>query len=147
MKGAFVAQTQITIDAPAAAVWRALTEPGLVKQYMHGTEMRADWTVGGAVTWSGEWKGQSYVDKGEVLAFEPEKLIKYTHWSPLGGSPDEPDNYHTVTFDLSEHDGATVLVLHQDNNASQEEADQMAENGWAPILQGLKAVVEKLEQA
>jgi predicted lipoprotein with Yx(FWY)xxD motif len=61
----------------------------------------------------------------------------------MGGSEDKPENYHTVTYILAEQNGKTLLTLKQDNNASQEEADKMAENNWGPVLEGLKAVVEK----
>jgi uncharacterized protein YndB with AHSA1/START domain len=134
----FEAIKSVTIDAPRAKVWDALTNPLKVKQYMHGTTMSTDWKVGSPITWTGEWQGQSYEDKGIVLAVEPERLLKTTHWSPMGGSQDEPENYHTVTYELAEQGGKTILALTQDNNATQEEADKMAENNWGPMLQGLK---------
>ena len=143
MKGQFVAEKQITVDASIDAVWQALTDPEKVKEYMHGTNMETDWKVGSPIAWKGEWKGKSYEDKGMVQAFEPKRLLEVTHWSPMGGSEDKPENYHTVTYELAEHNGKTVLTLHQDNNASQEEADKMAENNWGPVLEGLKAVAEK----
>lgn len=68
MNNSFVAETQVTIHAPVDAVWRALTEPELVKQYLYGTQVETDWQVGSPITWRGEWKGQPYEDKGEVLA-------------------------------------------------------------------------------
>jgi hypothetical protein len=61
----------------------------------------------------------------------------------MGGTEDKPENYHTVTYKLAVQDGKTVLTLRQDNNASQEEAERMAENNWGPVLEGLKAVAEK----
>jgi uncharacterized protein YndB with AHSA1/START domain len=78
-----------------------------------------------------------------VLEVEPNKRLKNTHWSPMGGTEDKPENYHTVTYELAEQDGKTTLTLRQDNNASQEEADNMAENNWGPVLEALKAVVEE----
>jgi uncharacterized protein YndB with AHSA1/START domain len=142
VKESFVAEKRITINASAEAVWQALTDPELVKRYLHGTNMETDWNVGGPITWKGEWKGQSYEDKGTVLEVEPNKRLKNTHWSPMGGTEDKPENYHTVTYELAEQDGKTTLTLRQDNNASQEEADNMAENNWGPVLEGLKAIVE-----
>lgn len=143
MSRGFEAIKSVTIDAPRAKVWDALTNPLKVKQYMHGTTMSTDWKVGSPITWTGEWQGQSYEDKGTVLAVEPERLLKTTHWSPMGGSQDEPENYHTVTYELAEQGGKTILILTQDNNATQEEADKMAENNWGPMLQGLKETAEK----
>jgi len=138
----FEAVKTVTINAPRAEVWDALTNPAKVKQYFHGTAVSTDWRVGSPITWTGEWKGQSYVDKGTVLACEPERLLKYTHWSPLGGSQDKPENYHTVTVELAEDGGITTLTLTQDNNATQEDADGMAENSWGPVLLALKATAE-----
>jgi uncharacterized protein YndB with AHSA1/START domain len=139
----FEAIRTVTINAPRARAWDALTNPAEVRQYMHGTDMSTDWKVGSPITWRGEWKGRPYVDKGTVLAFEPERLLSYTHWSPMGGSEDAPENYHTVTFELANDGGRTTLTLRQDNNATQEDADTMAENNWGPVLLGHKETAEK----
>lgn len=143
MARGYEAISSITIRAPREKVWDALTNPEKVKQYMHGTEMSTDWMQGSPIVWKGEWKGRSYEDKGTVLAVEPMKLLSYTHWSPMGGSEDKPENYHTVTYELGGEDGETSLTLRQDNNPSQEDADKMAQNNWAPVLEGLKETVER----
>jgi uncharacterized protein YndB with AHSA1/START domain len=143
MSRGFEAIKTVTIHATEREVWNALTNPEKVKQYLHGTEMSTDWKEGSPIVWKGEWKGRSYEDKGTVLEVEPQKLLKYTHWSPMGGSEDKPENYHTVTYELAGEDGKTTLTLIQDNNASQEEADKMASDNWGPVLNGLKETVEK----
>jgi uncharacterized protein YndB with AHSA1/START domain len=143
MPRGFEAVKEVTIHATKREVWEALTDPDKVKQYMHGTEMLTDWKEGSPIFWRGEWKGKPYEDKGTVLAVEPQKVLKYTHWSPMGGSEDRPENYHTVTYKLQGEDGTTKLTLTQDNNATKEEAEQMANDNWGPVLQGLKETVEK----
>jgi len=143
MSRGFEAVKTVTIHATQREVWNALTNPAQVKQYLHGTEMSTDWKEGSPISWKGEWKGQSYEDKGTVLAVEPERLLRYTHWSPMGGSEDKPENYHTVTYELAGEDGKTTLTLTQDNNPTQEEADKMANDNWGPVLNGLKESVEK----
>ena len=143
MKDSYVAEKSIIINASPDAVWQALTDPEMVRQYMHGTNMETDWQVGSSITWKGEWQGRTYEDKGSVLEVKPIQLLKVTHWSPMTGTEDTPDNYHTVTYELSGQEGTTLLTVKQDNNASQEEADKMAENNWGPVLQGLKASVER----
>jgi uncharacterized protein YndB with AHSA1/START domain len=105
--------------------------------------MSTDWKEGSSISWKGEWKGKSYEDKGRVLEVEPQRLLRYTHWSPMGGGEDKPENYHTLTFELAGSDGKTILTLTQDNNPTQEEADKMARDNWAPVLEGLKATAEK----
>ena len=143
MAKGFEAVKTVTIDAPRDEVWDALTKPEKVKQYMHGTNLSTDWKEGSPITWKGEWKGKPYEDKGKVLEVEPQKRLKYTHWSPMGGSEDKPENYHTVTYELNGENGKTKLTLRQDNNATQAEADKMAEENWGPVLEGLKETAEK----
>jgi uncharacterized protein YndB with AHSA1/START domain len=143
MSRGFKAVKTVTIDAPKDRVWDALTDPEMVKQYMHGTKMSTDWKEGSPISWKGEWKGKPYEDKGTVLAVRPQKLLTYTHWSPMGGSEDKPENYHTVTYELSGEDGKTTLTLTQDNNPTQEEADKMAQDNWGPVLDALKETAEK----
>jgi len=142
MPRGFEAIAKVTIEAPKARVWAALTDPEKVKQYMHGTNLSTDWKVGSQIRWRGVWKGQAYEDKGEVLEADPPNLLRYTHWSPMGGSEDRAENYHTVQVDLAEAGGKTVLTLTQDNNPTQEEADKMAAANWGPVLQGLKQTAE-----
>lgn len=143
MTRGYEAISSVTIRGSREEVWEALTDPEKVRQYMHGTEMSTDWKEGSPIVWRGEWKGRSYEDKGTVLAVEPLRLLSYTHWSPMGGSEDKPENYHTVTYDLAGEGEQTTLTLRQDNNPSQDEADKMAQNNWQPVLEGLKETVEK----
>jgi uncharacterized protein YndB with AHSA1/START domain len=141
----FVAEKQVTVKASADTVWKALTDPKLVKEYMHGTNLETSWEVGSPIAWKGEWKGKPYEDKGTVLAVEPSKLLSVTHWSPMGGSEDKPENYHTLTYEIAERGSGTVLTLKQDNNPTQEAANTMAEQNWGPVLEGLRAVAERQE--
>ncbi|HXR27526.1 MAG TPA: SRPBCC domain-containing protein [Candidatus Baltobacteraceae bacterium] len=144
MARGFEAVKTVTIGAPRAKVWDALTDPAKVALYLHGTAMATDWQVGSPITWTGEWKGKAYQDKGTVLAFEPQRRLQTTHWSPLGGTEDRPENYHTVTYELAGDGGNTTLTLTQDNNATQAEADAMADDNWGPVLLVLKEVAEGL---
>ncbi len=142
MAGKFVAKTSITINAPASQVWDALTKPELIKQYLFGTTVTTDWKVGSPITYKGEWQGKAYEDKGKVLKVEPGKLLVSTFWSSLSGVPDAPENYNTVSYELSAQGAGTKLTVTQDNNANQEEADHSKQN-WDMVLQGLKKVLEK----
>ncbi len=141
MKQNLTAEATTTIHAPAAKVWEALTRPELIKQYLFGSQVVTDWQVGSPIYYRGEWQGRSYEDKGTVLEVQPGKRLASTHWSPLAGVADIPENYHTVTYLLSEHDGATDVTIKQDNNASEEEK-MHSEQNWQMVLAGLKSLVE-----
>ena len=122
-------------------VWEALVNPDAIRQYMFGTTVSSDWRVGSAITWSGEWQGRRYEDKGTLLRVAPNKVLEYTHFSPLSGLPDEPENYHTVTIELEDLGSHTAVKLTQDNNAT-EEARRHSEKNWAAMLDGLKKFLE-----
>jgi uncharacterized protein YndB with AHSA1/START domain len=141
MENELIAKATTTIHASASKVWDALTKPDLIKQYLFDTEVISDWKEGSPITYKGEWKGKAFEDKGRILKMEPEKLLMSTHWSPLSGVPDSPENYHTVTYKLSEKDGSTEVTITQDNNASEEEKAHSEEN-WKTVLAGMKKLLE-----
>ena len=142
MNDKFTAEARITIHSPASNVWDALTKPELIKQYLFGTDVISDWNVGSPITYKGEWQGKSFEDKGKIIEFEPEKRLRSTHWSPLSGVPDSPENYHTVTYELSEKDGSTYVAITQDNNANEEEKAESEQN-WRTVLDGMKKLLER----
>jgi uncharacterized protein YndB with AHSA1/START domain len=136
-----IAKASATIDAPAAKVWDALVTPASIKEYMFGTNVSSDWEEGSAITWKGEWQGKAYEDKGVIRKIDAPRVLQYTHFSPLAGLPDAPENYHTVTVELSDRGGATEVVLSQDNNTTEEEQEH-SEKNWGMMLDGLKKFAE-----
>ena len=142
MNKGFIAKATTTINAPASKVWDALTNPDLIKQYMFGTDVISDWKVGSPIVYRGEWQGKPFEDKGKILEMEREKSLVSTHWSPLSGVPDTPENYHTVSYRLAGKDGKTEVTISQDNNASEEEKEHSEQN-WKQMLEGLKKLLEK----
>lgn len=136
-----IARSSITIEAPPAQVWQALVTPAAIKQYMFGTNVTSDWKEGSPITWKGEWQGKAYEDKGVIRQFKPNQALQYTHFSPLAGLPDKPENYHTVSIQLSPDGNRTRVSLTQDNNPT-EEARSHSEKNWKMMLDGLKKFVE-----
>jgi uncharacterized protein YndB with AHSA1/START domain len=136
-----IAKATVNIAAARYQVWDALVTPAAIKQYMFGTNVESDWEVGSPITWKGEWQGRAYEDKGVVLQFKPERMLQYSHFSPLSGEPDIEENYHTVTIELLDSGAHTRVVLTQDKNAT-EEARAHSQQNWELMLQGLKKYVE-----
>ncbi len=130
-----------TIAASTEAVWKAITTPELIKQWFFGVDTVTDWKVGSPLVHTGEWQGKPYVDKGEILRFEPPNVLSHTHWSDLSGLPDRPENYQRVTWTLAERDGSTELTITEVNLPS-EEGKAMSEESWKTVLGNLKSLLE-----
>jgi uncharacterized protein YndB with AHSA1/START domain len=138
----YTAKQSITIAAPRAKVWEALTKPELVKQYFFGTNVEADWKKGGKIRFTGEWEGKAYEDKGTILDIEKDKLLKYSYFSSWSGKPDVPENYHTVTYSLNDLPGSTEFVVEQEGLET-EDAARHTEQNWASIMEELRKLLEK----
>jgi uncharacterized protein YndB with AHSA1/START domain len=141
-----VAQVSKTIDAPADEVWRALTTPKTLKTYFMGSDVESDWKVGHPIRFRGEYKGKAYEDHGEIRSFEPGKRLAFSHFSPLTGAKDAPENYNLITIDLEAAGPKTKVTLTQAKLKGEPKADdlkqkdQFAKN-WTMVLDGLNQAV------
>lgn len=138
-----LAQASVRVDTAPEAVWRALTEPELVKEYFFGTTLETDWVVGSPIVYRGEWQGKAYEDKGVVLEADRPRRLVSTYFSAMSGLPDVPENYQTVTYELAPEGSGTRLTVTQDNNRDDEAAEHSSAN-WTAVLDGLAAVAARL---
>jgi uncharacterized protein YndB with AHSA1/START domain len=132
----------VTIDAPTGKVWEALTTPEVIKRWFFGVDTETDWKVGGPIVHRGEYQGRPYEDRGEILAIEPPRLLVHSHWSPVSGLPDAPENYQRVSWELTERDAATELTVKEENLPS-EDARETSEKSWRMVLGNLKSLLEE----
>jgi uncharacterized protein YndB with AHSA1/START domain len=131
-----------TIDAPVDEVWRALTEPALIKEWFFGVDTETDWTPGSPIVHRGEWQGTPYEDKGEIVRIDPPKLLVHTHWSDVSGTPDSPEHYQEVSWALDRRNGGTQLTV-TERNLPSEEAKAVSEQSWGTVLDNLKGLLER----
>jgi len=137
-----IGRVSIIIDAPVSKVWEALTTPQIIKQYFFGTDTHTDWKVGSPIRFTGEWQGKKYEDKGTILSFVPDQQIKYSYWSSMSGTEDNPENYVNVTYDVAKNDEDTMVTITQDNIAD-EKSKEHSEQNWGKVLADLKTLLEK----
>lgn len=153
MPSTLIAKVSIVINVPVARVWDALTNPEMIKQYMFGTDVTTDWKVGSTITYTGVWEGKAYEDKGKILEIVPEQRLVSTYWSSMGGKPDAPENYNTVTYELASEaiptsvgtplrSARTRLTILQDNIATDTEREH-SEKNWGMVLESVKKLLEK----
>lgn len=127
--------------SPKEKVWEGLTNPALVKQYFFDTNLSAEWKVGGMIYFRGEYEGQAYEDKGIITDIEENKLLKYNYKSSWDNSPDIPENYMPIAYQLEGENETTKLTVTQGAD-TQERADHSIQN-WNMVLAGLKDLLEK----
>ena len=142
MNKGLTVEKSILIHASPAKVWDAITDPAKVKEYLFGTDMTADWRVGGKIIYRGSWEGKTYEDGGTILEIEPEKILRSTYWSSMSGTENTPENQMVVSYILEKQGDATKLTVTQDNNKT-EEGKEHSGNNWAMVLEGLKKIAEK----
>ncbi|MDB5008444.1 MAG: hypothetical protein JWQ84_1793 [Mucilaginibacter sp.] len=135
-------KTTIIFDEPIEKVWQGLTDPAMVKQYFFGTDLKSDWKVGSPITFSGEWEGKTYVDGGVILAIDPPEFLKYSYWSSMSGTEDKPENYNNITYELTEANGKTTLVIIQEGVKSKDAAEHSEQN-WKTVFDGLKELLKE----
>ena len=142
MENELIVKVKVDIKAPADRVWQALTDPALIKRYLMDTDTVTDWKKGSDITWSGEWKGKHYVDKGKIVDIIQEQLLHTTYLSGMGGKADKPENYANVIYELTENGDTTTITLTQDNNKNVEE-QKHSEQNWKMVLGEMKKMLEE----
>ncbi len=146
------ADDQILIErefaAPAHLVWRAVTEPELVRRWWHGgrgemTTCEIDLRVGGRWRYAMRPRdGEEFAFYGEFLEIVPnERIVQTETFEPF------PDDASTNTMTLTERDGVTVLrtlVQHQTPEARDMHVNSGMEAGLQDALDLLEQVAISL---
>ena len=140
MKTNHQSKYQTIIKAPIDKVWNALTNPEMVKQYFFGSNQETDWDVGSKVLWTGEYDGTTYVDKGVVLEYLPNKKLSYSYLSSWSGLDDKPENYLLVSYEVTPTESGTELIISQSNY--DEEKAKHSSGNWKIVVDGLKNLIE-----
>jgi uncharacterized protein YndB with AHSA1/START domain len=138
-------------DAPRHLVWRAYTEPELIKRWWAGergnvTSVEVDLRVGG------KWRYVMRANPGFEVAFhgeyreivEPERLV---NTEAFEGIPDPDGNAALCTLTLAEKDGRTyleTLIEHRDQAGRDAHINSGMEAGMQESLTALERVAASL---
>lgn len=146
MPSHLIVKKTITIHAPSAKVWDAITNPELVKLYMFNSDVVCDWQVGSDIVFKGQVKGKEIIFvKGHIVRLEPGHLLEYTCFGPDSGLPDIPANYTKVVYTLIPEREDTLVTVTQGDFALIGDGEKRfadATKGWDYALDGLKNVAE-----
>src|ERR1700761_7382174 len=106
-----IIRKSIEVAAPVETLWKVLTDPKYIPQYMFGCVAETDWQPGSPLLWKGAADGKVYV-KGEVVAIDAPHRLEYTIFDPNSTIPDLPENYLTMVYELrSKGEGASALEI------------------------------------
>ncbi len=122
---------------PAAKVWRALTQPHLIAEWLMKNDFAPQ--VGHRFNLRGDWGG---VLDCEVLTLEPERSLSYSwdfnHEDPAYGLKS------VVTFTLEPTESGTHLRMEQAGfRPDQKQAFGGAHAGWKQFLENLNQLLTK----
>jgi len=118
------------IPFPPEKIWRALTQPHLIQEWLMKNDFAPD--VGHKFKLTGDWGS---VDC-EVLEVEPNKSLSYS-WNAMGLES-------TVTFTLSKTATGTRLRMDQAGfRPDQEQAFRGAQYGWQKFFANLEELLAK----
>ena len=129
------------INAPVERVWQAFTDPDMIKQYLFGTTVTSDWKLGSSITYTGEWEGKSYEDKGQIMDVIPFKRLHTTYWSSMSGKADKPENYVDVFYEVEPNGNGSKVTITQEGIENEEGVEHMKKN-WGMVLDAMKKLLE-----
>ena len=127
------------IAHPPEKIWRALTEPHLIAEWLMKNDFRPD--VGHHFNLTGEWGG---VLDCEVLDIEPHRTLSYS-WN-FTHDDAAFDLRSIVTFTLTPTAAGTHLRVEQSGfRPEQKQAFGGAKLGWQQFLEKLETLVAGLD--
>lgn len=131
-------EKKVAINAPVSKVWKALTDPTIIEQWMlmpnnFKPEINRDFIF------NAEMDGNHFDIKCKVLEIEKNKKLVYS-WS---GPFMEGDT--TVSIHLKENSAGTELILiHSGFAENQKDVQESHSEGWdLRFVEKLKEVAEK----
>lgn len=134
-----------SFDAPVSMIWRAHTEPNLVKRWLTGPpghtmpECEIDLTVGGSYRYVWEWADGRMSAYGRFREIEPQRRLLLTETFDIF-----PDNETLVEQVFSETDGQTTVTmsLHYDSKETRDGVLQsLMDEGLGASYRNLDALI------
>jgi uncharacterized protein YndB with AHSA1/START domain len=134
----------VRINAPTTRVWGALTHPALMKKWMFETEIQiiTAWKVGSPIVIHGNLGTINFENHGNVLQFEPGKILEYSHLSSLSRLPDLLENYSVLEFRLMPMEDDQTFLTFTLRNFPTESIYKHLASYWNVTLDVLKRMIE-----
>ena len=133
--------SKLKLKASPQKVWKAITEPEIVKQWQYGSQLTTDWKVGSDIRFRSEWEGQVFEQWGTVLQFDPHEKLRYSLFAPRPDLEGKPENYFEMEYQLTgDENGTELKIIQKDNRPGAKPEDEQGEEN--PVLKMLKELIE-----
>lgn len=137
-------ENKIRINADTATVWKTLTKPELVKEYLYDCRVETTWNKGSEIWYTQEKNGEKIVRvNGRIIEIIPQKLLKLS----IIGTQEGYHQYVTMTYELETADkNKTDLLVREEGFEYIDQGRkryEQSKKGWEMVLPKLKAVAEQ----
>ncbi|NNF04714.1 MAG: helix-turn-helix domain-containing protein [Rhodothermales bacterium] len=126
---------EIYIRATADKLWEALTDGAITRQYYYGSPVESSFEPGAPIIYKHHEDDSVTMISGEIVEAVPGTRLIHT----FSFHNDDPPS--TVRYEIEENDGTCKLTLvHEFDEINK--TYRAVEDGWNPILSGLKTLLE-----
>lgn len=131
-----ILQHQVTIDALPSKVWKVLTSPHYISQYLFEGSIHCEWTEGGSLTLIPQNTNGTKTIKGSVLEAVPGTILKYSL------QDDSLSGFTCTTYELIPSGEGVELKLQCEGCTDSEEEYLMKMHQLQLLLQKIKWLAE-----
>jgi len=120
-------------------LWKALTDPQLIRQYRFDTTVECDWKKGSS--WKMTHPDRGLLDTGEILEIDPPRrmVIRWQNeWEPEF----KAEGPSRCTIELEPEDNSVKLTITHEIDRPDSPFITAVSDGWPRILSNLKSVLE-----
>jgi len=98
--------------------------------------------VASPISFQGNYEGQTYQHKGNILEVEKNNTLKYNYWSSFSGLKNKPESYAIVTYKLEKKNNAQIVFTCKQEGFANEAGKCHSENGLKIMLDQIKEIAE-----
>jgi uncharacterized protein YndB with AHSA1/START domain len=136
----------VRVNASLNAVWGALTQPELMKNWMADSDIEivTTWEVGSPMVINVQEASYktAFTNTGVVLRFLKNRVLEYSHLSSLSRLPDQAENYTLIRFTLQQEREYILLDLDLSNFPTESHYKHI-DFYWTVTLEVLKRFLEE----
>lgn len=126
---------ELYIRTSAERLWTAITDGEMTRRYFYRAPVESTFEPGDSIAYKHHEDDSITLISGKILESEPPRRLVHT----FSFTNDDPPS--TVTWHIEDLGGTCKLTLTHDFD-EKNETWRSVENGWNPILSGLKTLLE-----